>query len=415
MMLSADAVSDVAEEVVASDFYSTAHGQTFEAIMELWGAGRPVDAVSVSHELRRRGHDRAVAELPDLAQAGTVAGSAPRYAEIVRELAVLRQVIAASQEIQEEAYGVPSTPSEFAAVSGARLLDLTREKPGSEAIALGDAATRAVADLEVARGAGILGLNTGLWGLDRDLGGLQDGNLIILAGRPGTGKTALACQIAREVADTQKPVALFSLEMSRAELALRLMCTLAGLSTHRVRRMDYEMTGEDWQKLLWAEDQLKALPLYVLDTDVSTIEAVRARARKLAKQKEIGLIVVDYIQLMTTRRSLPDRQQEVAEVSRSLKQLARDLEIPVLACAQLNRELEHRGDPTPRLSDLRDSGQIEQDADIVLFLHPNLQPSKADEVNCIIAKHRNGPTGTVPLRWTRQSTRFDSIGNAPLP
>jgi replicative DNA helicase len=255
---------------------------------------------------------------------------------------------------------------------------------------------------------GLVGVPTGFRDLDELLQGLQKGNLVIVAARPGIGKSSLVTNIARNVAvESRAPVALFSLEMSRVELGMRLLCSEARVQWHKVRAG--MVAAEEWGRIVEAAEVLDPAPLFIVDSGNVTIVDIRAKARRLKSQQALGLIIVDYLQLMTSHRRVDNRQQEVAEISRSLKLLAKELDVPVIAVSQLNRDPERRTDKKPQLADLRESGALEQDADIVMFIHrdPLSEDAQAKGIaEIVVAKHRNGPVGKVNLTWLEHLTLF---------
>src|SRR5438067_880699 len=420
MLLSKDAIASAVESVGIDDFYKPAHGHVFDAITSLYGAGEPVDPVTVAEELRRAGLLDAIGGQGALVglQATTPAtASAARYAKIDEEHALLRPRSYVAGDIAENAYApaddVTNTidqaePIVFS-VAERRVTDTTKDLD-----AMLNAYLDRLAQL-YERKEDVIGLPTGYADLDTLLSGLQPSALLVVGARPSMGKTAFALGIARHAAiRVSKPVLLFSLEMSQLEVTERIMAAEANVDSKKLR--NGRLAAGDWTRIQHAAGRMASAPLYVDDNASVTVMDIRAKARRLkSRVGNLGVIIVDYIQLMTGRGDRENRQVEVSEISRNLKILARELETPVIALAQLNRQLETRADKRPMLADLRESGSIEQDADVVMFLYrdevynPDAIETKGI-AEVIVAKHRSGPTDTIRLAWLAQSARFENMG-----
>lgn len=418
MMLSAEAIADVVEVVRPEDFYKSANGKIFDALRAVYARGDPVDAITAVEELRRRdlledvgGHlyiHELVEQVPTPAAAGN-------YARIVAEHALMRRLIQAAADIMAMGYSAPEDPERVADQAEQRIYEVARQEEKDQVASLRQLVDQAMTDLEHIqnRESAFAGLPTGFRDVDELLSGLQPGNLIMLAARPGVGKSSLATNVARNVSvESRVPVAMFSLEMSRWEIGMRLLCAEAGVAWDRIRGR--RVGADDWSRIVQAAEVLHDAPLSIVDSGNVTIVDIRAKARRLSARKQgLGLIIVDYLQLMSHHRRVDNRQQEIAEISRSLKLLAKELAIPVLAVSQLNRDPERRQDKRPQLSDLRESGSLEQDADVVMFIHrDDSSPESKGLAELIVAKHRNGPTDSLRLTFLPHLTQFRNFAPA---
>ncbi len=411
MMLSAEAIAEVVEVLQPDDFYRSAHGKIFAVLRDLYGRGEPVDVVTAVEALKRQGLLEEVGGplyVRDLVDQVPTPASAAHYARIVSQAALLRRLIAAAGEIMEAAYQTPEDPQALADQAEQRIYEVARREDRQDIVRIRELVDQAMVDLEHIqnREAPYSGLPTGFRDLDVLLSGLQRGNLVIVAARPGIGKSSFVTNVARNVAVAGLPVALFSLEMSRWEIGMRLLCGEARVPWDRIRNK--RVAAEDWSRVVQAAEVLHDLPLFIVDSGNVTIVDIRAKARRMrASPQGLSLIVVDYLQLMAHHQRVENRQQEIAQISRSLKLLAKELDIPVVAVSQLNRDPERRQDKRPQLSDLRESGALEQDSDVVIFIHrDDLDPAKRNVADLIVAKHRNGPTGTIQLTFQPELTRF---------
>jgi len=413
MMLSSEAIADVVELLQTDDFYRGANARIYEVLRAIYARGEPVDIVTVVEALKRRGILEEVGGhlyLRDLVDQVPTPASAGHYARIVAQTALLRRLIGAAADIMEMAYSAPDDPEGVADDAEQRIYDVARREDKDEVAVLRELVDQAMVDLESIqnRDSTYTGLPSGFRDLDDLTSGLQPGNLVIIAARPGIGKSSLATNIARNVAVDGKSVALFSLEMSRFEIGMRLLCTEAKVPWDRIRNK--RVGPNDWTNVVHAAEILHDAPLHIVDSGNVNIVDIRAKARRMRTGRSgLDLIIVDYMQLMTSpnARRPDNRQQEVAEISRSLKLLAKELRIPVVALSQLNRNPESRADKRPQLSDLRESGSIEQDSDVVIFIHrDDGDVEKKREAELIIAKHRNGPTGSIKLNFEPSLTQF---------
>jgi replicative DNA helicase len=412
MMLSGEAIAQVTDLGLSSDdFYQSGHQLIFEASLALYSRGEPVDIVTVKDQLERMGSldsARGPLYLQHLVEGVGTPASAGHYSRIIANRALLRRLIDASGEIMRGAYEIPDDSEGFADEAEARIYAVSRRHEQSQFVALKELVHEGLEDIErIQNRGGLVGLPTGFRDLDAVLQGLQKGNLVVVAARPGIGKSSLITNMARNVAVKGTSVALFSLEMSRVEIGMRLLCSEARVQWHKVRAG--RMAPEEWARILEAAEVLDPAPMYIVDSGNATIVDIRAKARRLKSREELGLIIVDYLQLMTGHQRVDNRQQEVAEISRSLKLLAKELDVPIIAVSQLNRDPERRTDKKPQLADLRESGAIEQDADVVMFIHrdPLSEDDQArNAADVIIAKHRNGPLDRVTLTWHESLTLF---------
>ncbi|HEX2032294.1 MAG TPA: replicative DNA helicase [Actinomycetota bacterium] len=420
MMLSGEAIAQVTDQGLRSDdFYKSGHRQIFDALANLYARGEPVDAITAVEELRRRGTlDPAGGALyiHHLVETVGTPASAGHYGRIVSEHALLRRLISAASQVVQGAYDIPEDPDGFADLAEGLIYGVSRRHARDEIVALSELVHRSMEDLErLHERTGLVGLATGFRDLDDLLQGLQRGNLVIVAARPGIGKSSLVTNVARNVAVGGGPVAMFSLEMSRMEIGMRVLCSEARVPQDRVRKN--MVAAEDWGRIVEAAATLDRAPLYIVDSGNVTILDIRSKARKLAARSEgLALIIVDYLQLMASHQRVESRQQEVAEISRSLKLLAKELDVPVIAVSQLNRDPERRTDKRPQLADLRESGALEQDADVVMFIHREEvysdDPAVKGVAEAIVAKHRNGPQGKVTLTFRSDLTQFLNYARA---
>jgi replicative DNA helicase len=416
MMLSGEAIASVTDVGIrAEDFYRRPHRLIFEALTSLYAKGEPVDIITAVEELRRRqtlDDSGGALYIHHLVETVGTPASASHYARIVGEHALLRRLISAAGDILQKAYDVPTDPAGFADQAEGLVYAAHRGQDKDEIVPLSDLVHQSMEDLErLHERTGLVGLATGFRDLDDLLQGLQKSNLVVVAARPGIGKSSFVTNIARNVAvESGKPVAMFSLEMSRMEIGMRLLCAEARVPSDKVRRA--MVAAEDWGRIVEAAETLDRAPIWIVDSGNVTILDIRSKARKLAARTEgLGLIIVDYLQLMTSHQRVESRQQEIAEISRSLKLLAKELDIPVIAVSQLNRDPEKRTDKRPQLADLRESGAIEQDSDVVMFIHREDvynrdDPSVKGVADVIVAKHRNGPTDNVRLTFRGDLTQF---------
>ena len=418
MLLSKDAVGAAAERgVTPSDFYKPSHQHIHDAIQSLNVAGEPVDVVTVSDKLQRANLLEGVGGidyLVDLQNRTPAVSSADRYARIVHETALLRGLITAASEIAEIAYSQPDNIEGALDQAESRIFDVAQNQVTDSMVRINDLMPQTMTHLEniMERGNPITGVPTGFIDLDEMLSGFQPGTLNIIGARPAMGKSALAMGMAVNVATiTDKPVLFFSLEMGRAELSQRILSSEGRVDSTKLR--SGRLNDEDWRRIGRAIGRL-SVPLYIDDNSAVTVMEIRAKARRIAaKHGELGMIVIDYLQLMGGNTSSENRQLEVSEISRNLKILARDFKIPVVALSQLSRGLEQRQDKRPTLSDLRESGALEQDADVVMFLYrPAVyedDPQSKADAYLNIAKHRAGPIGDVRLVFSANYTRFDNF------
>jgi replicative DNA helicase len=421
MMLSPGAIGAVSEILDAADFYRDSHGTIYRAALALYARGEPVDAITLVDELEQRGELEGVggrARVHELAALVPASANAGHYARIVREMATLRGLIRAGGEVAQLGWERLGEPQDLVDRAEQIVFELSQSRVSTEfshiEALLKESFERITALYEA--GEEITGVPSGFRDFDRLTSGFQEGNLVIVAARPSMGKSAFGLCAASNIAIRhQLPVALFTLEMSKAEVTQRLMCSEAKVESQRLR--SGKLAPDDWPRLTAACDKLAKAPIYVDDTGSITMMEIRSKARRLkSKEPTLGLIIVDYLQLMTSGSNVESRVQEVSQISRNLKVLARDLDVPILAMSQLSRAVEQRHDKRPILSDLRDSGSIEQDADLVAFIYRdeyyNEDSDQQGLAEVILAKHRNGPTGTEKLSFLKRYAKFADLAAA---
>jgi replicative DNA helicase len=422
MLLSPTAVGTVSEILDASDFYRESHARIFRAALGLWSKGEPVDAITLANELDERSQLEAIggqARVAELAALVPSTSNVEHYARIVKEMATLRGLVRAGQEITRLGQDRPGEVADLVDRAEQVVFELAQQRVTSDfshiETLLKESFERITQLYEA--GVDVTGVPSGFRELDHLTSGFQPGNLVILAARPSMGKSALGLAIAANLGvRSQVPVALFTLEMSKSEVTQRMMCSEAKVESQRLR--SGRLAPDDWPRLTAACDRLMKAPIYVDDTGSTTIMELRSKARRLkSREPSLGLIVVDYIQLMTAGATVENRVQEVSQISRALKVLARDLDVPILAMSQLSRAVEQRHDKRPILSDLRESGSLEQDSDLVFFVYRDEyylgeESEQQGVAEVILAKHRNGPTGTVKLSFLRRYAKFADLASA---
>jgi replicative DNA helicase len=417
IMLSADAANLVMDKLEPDDFYVPAHQAIFDSIVHLYNANQPIDPLTVSDALHRKGELERIGGagyLTDLMEGVPTASNIEYYAEIVEEHGLRRRLISAGGQIGDLAVMTDLDISAVLDRAEQAVFGVGERRIGEGLIAMSPLlhSTLEVIEEMEARGSELTGLATGFRDLDRRLAGLQAANLVIVAARPSMGKSALASNIATNVAMDGGTVAMFSLEMSREEIVQRLLCSVGRVDSMKLRTG--QLGPQLWQKVVHAASRMYKAPIYIDDSGQLTVTDIRAKCRRLKRQHGLDLVIIDYLQLMSGSNR-ENRQQEIAEISRSLKNLARELDIPILAVSQLNRGLEAREDKRPRLGDLRESGAIEQDSDVVMFIyrheyyHPEAQDSKG-LAEVIIAKHRAGSTGRIDMTFLPEFTLFADLG-----
>lgn len=417
MLLSKDAAADVLETVRALDFYIPKHEIIFDAILTLYSHGEPTDVIAVTDELTKTG---------DLGRAGgaeylhTLTGLVPTaanagyYASIVAEKAVLRRLVEAGTRIVQMGYASEGEVVDLVNNAQAEIYGVTGGVEAEDFVPLSTAVESAIDEIDAAKGRDELmtGIPTGFHELDDLTNGLHPGQLIIVAARPALGKSTLALDFARAASiKHDMPSIVFSLEMGRSEIAMRLLAAEASVPLQNMRKGTVD--ARDWTTIAQTRGRINDAPLYIDDSPNMTLVEIRAKCRRLKQKVGLKLVVIDYLQLMTSGKRVESRQQEVSEFSRALKLLAKELQVPVIALSQLNRGPEQRTDKMPALSDLRESGSLEQDADMVILLHRESAYEKdnprAGEADFIVAKHRNGPTRTITVAFQGHFSRFKDM------
>jgi replicative DNA helicase len=420
MLLSKDAVADVIESVRAVDFYIPKHEIIFDAILALYSHGEPTDVIAVTDELVKSGEiGRAggAEYLHTLTGLVPTAANAGYYASIVAEKAVLRRLVEAGTRIVQMGYASEGEVVDLVNNAQAEIYGVTGGVEAEDFIPLNLAIDAATDEMEAARGrdGSMTGVPTGFAELDDLTNGLHPGQLIIIAARPALGKSTLALDFARAASiKYDQPSIFFSLEMGRSEIAMRLMSAEASIPLQNMRKGT--MDARDWTTMASTRGRINDSPLYIDDSPNMTLVEIRAKCRRLKQKVGLKMVIIDYLQLMTSGKRVESRQQEVSEFSRALKLLAKELQVPVIALSQLNRGPEQRSDKMPALSDLRESGSLEQDADMVILLHRESAYEKdnprAGEADLIVAKHRNGPTRTVTVAFQGHFSRFQDMAPA---
>ena len=423
MLSSKDAVSKSIQWLSPDVFYKDSHGKIFSAMVRLFDKGEPVDTVSVVDLLKKNKDLESVGGtyfVTGLVESVPTAAHVERYSKIVMEKALLRRLITLSHSISKEAYDDSQDVAEILDTVEQSIFSITQNRLKGGFTQINNIVVDALEKLELIRAGGgsVIGVPSGLLDLDDITSGFQDGDLIIIAGRPGMGKTALALSMIRNAAlEADVGVGMFSLEMANHQLAMRLLCAEARVDSHFVRTG--KLPAKLWKNLGLSAGDLEKAPIYLDDSPALTVLELRAKARRLKAEHNIGMIVVDYLQLMQGPRGVESRQQEISVISRSLKALAKELSIPVVALSQLSRAVEQRADRKPQLSDLRESGAIEQDADVVIFLYRPWVYSQEDEdegkAEIIVAKQRNGPTGHISASFISKYARFENLSQAETP
>jgi replicative DNA helicase len=420
-LLDRESVGLAREVIEGQEFYLKEHRLIYQAMLELYEGDQAIDPITVGERLRKAGELEAAGGLDYVSELQAMVATAANvtyHAGIVREKAVLRDLIGAAGETVTDAMAGEGEAAEILDRAQGRFFAIGEDTRKGGFVGLDKVVPRTFQSIEEAfqNQSDVTGLRTGFRQLDHYTSGLQKADLLVLAARPSMGKTSLALNLAYNVATREEAgVAIFSLEMGREQLVLRMLCSATGFNLHHVRRG--KLRAEDWPRLTRACDQLSRAPVYIDDTPGMTVLEMKSKARRLQQQHGIGLVIIDYMQLMTGSAKAESRQQEISQISRSLKGMAKDLDVPVIALSQLSRAVESRSDHKPMLSDLRESGSIEQDADVVMFIFREEYYNPDDEearnkATVIIGKQRNGPTGEFDLHFHKEFTRFSDLAPA---
>lgn len=414
MMLSKDAMADVIEVVRANDFYRPAHEMVFDTATKLYNSGDPVDALTVGSELQKAGNLARIggAEyLHTLISIVPSAASAGYYARLVREQSILRKLVEAGTRIANMGYDADGAEvDEVVDSAQSEIFAVTERRNSEDFLPIGDVMERTLEEIDAAssRDGQMLGIPTGFRQLDELTGGFQAGQMIVIAARPAIGKSTLGLDIARSASVTHgKASVIFSLEMSREEITKRMLAAESGVKLTKLTKGP--MGPNDWERLASTAARIAKAPLFIDDSPNMSLMEIRAKCRRLKQQHDLSLVVVDYLQLMSSGRKVESRQQEVSEFSRALKLLSKEIQVPVIAISQLNRGPEQRTEKRPMLSDMRESGAIEQDADIVILLHRDDaydRDNRPGEADFIVAKHRSGPTDTIAVAFKKDYAHF---------
>ena len=422
MLVDKDAVIAAVELLVPDDFYREDNKEIYAAMMELYGLGKHIDMITIIDQLKLRG---TLEKVGDATYIATLIDNVPTtsniesYVKIVEEKSVLRKLIKVANDILKLGYSQSEEVDTIIEQTEKKVFDVLQDRNARGYSSLKEVLVTAFDTIEkmYQNKNKVSGIESGFIDLDQKISGLNPASLIIIAARPAMGKSAFVLNIAEFVAmHTKTPVMIFSLEMSKEEIANRMLASESEVDNMKIKNGN-DLTSEDWLKLGQASGKLSDIPLYIDDTPGLSSAELRAKCRKAKLEKNIGLVIIDYLQLMESKTKSPSRQQEISEISRSLKILAKELQIPVIALSQLSRATESRTDHRPMLSDLRESGAIEQDADIVMFLHRedyyNPETDKKNVAEVIIAKNRSGQTGSVELAWLGQYTKFANLYRGP--
>ena len=415
MLLSKDAISDVVEILRERDFYRPAHELIYDAIVDLYGRGEPADPVTVSAELTKRGDLVRAGGAPylhTLISSVPTAANAGYYAKIIRERAIMRRLVEAGTKIVQLGYTDEGEVDDAVDQAQAEVFAVTERRESDDYVQLSQLMPEAYDEIEkIAAGVTGQGVKTGFKDLDALTNGFHPGNMIVLAARPAVGKSTLGLDIARYASIHKRETSvIFSLEMSRSEITMRMLSAEARVPLNNIR--SGRLSEEEWARMARRMGEISDAPMFIDDSPNLSLMEIRAKSRRLKQRHDLKLIVIDYLQLMTSGKRVENRQQEVSEFSRQLKLLAKELNVPVVAISQLNRSPEQRSDKKPMLSDLRESGSIEQDADLVILLHrEDLYDSqnRSGEADLIVAKHRNGPTRTITVSAQLHLARFTDM------
>jgi replicative DNA helicase len=414
MLLSKDAIADVVETLKGVDYYRPAHEVIHDSIIDLYGRGEPADPITVAAELQKRGELQRIGGAPYLHTLSAnvpIAANAGYYAEIVRDKAVLRRLVEAGTRIAALGYAGEGQIDDVVDSAQAEVYKVTDRRATEDYAPLSDIMSGVLDEIEMIgnREAGLYGVPTGFADLDDLTNGLHSGQMIIVAARPAMGKSTLALDFCRAASiHNNLTSCFFSLEMTRSEIMMRLLSAEAKVPLNHIR--NGTMRDDDWEKLARKMGQVSGAPMFIDDSPNMTMMEIRAKARRLKQRHDLKLIVIDYMQLMSSGKKVESRQLEVSEFSRNIKLLAKELELPIIALSQLNRGPEQRGDKRPMMSDLRESGSLEQDADMVILLHRDdvyeKESTRPGEADLIVAKHRNGPTRDLTVAFQGHYSRF---------
>ena len=417
ILLDSEAVHNVLPVLRGEDFYAVAHQHIYEAMSGLARENQPIDLLTVSDQLKKSNHLESIGGAAYLARLVDVVHTAVNignYANLVREKATLRDIIQKSTQIINEAYDETEEIEVFLDQIEKVIFEISEKRTDNHLAPLADVVQEGFRTIEQLYDSAdsVSGLRCGFHELDKMLSGLQKADLVIVAGRPSMGKTAFTLNMAQNVGlRGKKPVAIFSLEMSRAQLAMRMLCSEGRIDSNKLR--SGQLTEQDWIRLTRAAGELSDAPIYIDDTAQLSVLEMRAKARRLKARHGLDLIIVDYLQLMRGHGKVESREREISDISRALKGMAKELDVPVIALSQLNRAVEARQDKRPMMVDLRESGAIEQDADVISFIYRdevyNEESPDTGIAEIIVGKHRNGPTGTVKLAFLKHYTRFENL------
>jgi replicative DNA helicase len=417
MIMDKDAIIAASELVIGEDFYQKRYGVLYDAMIELFNEGKPVDLITLQNKLKEKDVPPELCSLEfirDLIASVPLSANIRYYANIVKEKSTLRQLIKVTESITNECYLDKEKVENILEDSEKKMFDILQKRNNGDFVSIRDVVFKSLESIEAAakNKGSVTGVATGFYDLDYKTAGLQPSDLILIAARPSMGKTAFVLNIAEHVVlKGNTTTAIFSLEMSKDQLVKRIMAMHSKVNSQAIRTG--ELSDEEWLKLVESARMIGNSNLIIDDTSSISIGELRSKCRKYKLEHNLGLVIIDYLQLMTGSKKSESRQQEISEISRSLKGLARELSVPVIALSQLSRAVEQRPDKRPMLSDLRESGAIEQDADIVMFLYRddyyNHDSEEAGISEVIIGKQRNGPTGTVKLAWLSQFTKFANL------
>jgi replicative DNA helicase len=418
ILLENEAINKVAEHITEEDFYRESHRKIFLSMLELFEKNEPIDLITLTDVLKKKNHLEDVggaAYLSSLVDNIATASNIAYYAKIVREKAILRRLVSAATEIVTKGYEDSEDVEDLLDQAERSIFEITEKQIRPSFFDLKTILKESFKTIErlYEKKEFVTGVPTGFAEIDRLTAGLQPADLIVVAGRPSMGKTAFCLNIAQYAAiEANIPVAVFSLEMSKEQIALRMLCSEGRVDAQKLRRGFLEK--EDWQKLIRAIDALSQAPIFIDDTPALTALEMKAKARRLKAEHKLGLIIVDYLQLMRGKGGSDNREQEISDISRSLKALAKELNLPIVALSQLNRRVEDRPNKRPQLADLRESGAIEQDADVIAFIYRDELYNRSEDnpnkgtAEIMVGKQRNGPTGDIKLTFVDKYTRFES-------